>query len=111
VLEFLGRGLLACLLLLLLIALDVATLRRQRIREAEAIRQITLTDAVHFRLGRLLAPVVRYRRGVWVITVAVASEPGAIVAPLLATVADIFAHTRYEVHLRAPDRSRRTEAR
>jgi hypothetical protein len=73
--------------------------RRQQRRQAEVLRQIALTDALHARLGALVAPVVRWRYRAWQVAVAVPFERPAIVAAVVATVQDVFGRVRYEVVL------------
>ena len=70
-----------------LAALMWLTARRQARRQAEILRQIALTDALHARLGALLAPVVRWRHRAWQVAVAVPFERPEIVASVL-TAAD-----------------------
>ena len=82
-----------------LAALVMLTERRQQRRQAEVLRQIALTDALHARLGALVAPVVRWRRRAWQVAVAVPFERPAVVTAVLATVHEVFAHARYEVVL------------
>jgi hypothetical protein len=60
--------------------------RRQERTAADVARQIALTDALHARLGALVAPVVRRRRRLWQIEIAVPVEQPAVVASVLATV-------------------------
>ena len=73
--------------------------RRGQRRQAEVLRQIALTDALHARLGALVAPVVRWRHRAWQVAVAVPFERPAIGAAVLATVQEMFAQVRYEVVL------------
>ena len=73
--------------------------RRQQRRQAEVLRQIALTDALHARLGALVAPVVRWRRRAWRVAVAVPFERPAIGAAVLATVQEMFGRVSYEVVL------------
>lgn len=82
-----------------LVALVMLTERRRQRRQAEVLRQIALTDALHARLGALVAPVVRWRHRAWQVAVAVPFERPAIVAAVLATVQEMFAQVRYEVVL------------
>jgi hypothetical protein len=84
-------GTLAALLLL-------AERRRQR-RHDEIARQVALTDALHARLGALVAPVVRWRRRAWEVAVAVPFERPEVVAAVLATAGEVFERARYEVVL------------
>ena len=73
--------------------------RRQQRRRDEIARQIALTDALHARLGALVAPVVRWRRRAWRVAVAVPFERPAVMAAVLATAADVFDQAPYEVVL------------
>ena len=73
--------------------------RWRRRRQAEVLRQIALTDALHARLGALVAPVVRRRHRAWQVAVAVPFERPAVVATVLATVHEMFGQDRYEVVL------------
>ncbi len=78
--------------------------RRQRRRLAEVGRQIALTDAIHARLGAVVAPQVRLRRrGRWEVAIAAPLESPPMVAEVLAIVERVFAHpggAPYEVILR-----------
>ena len=61
------------------------TSRRERLRGEVVARQIALTDAVHERLGAVVAPVVRRRRrGGWQVRIAVPFERPAVTEALLA---------------------------
>ena len=82
-----------------LAALVMLIERRGQRRQAEVLRQIALTDALHARLGALVAPVVRWRHRAWQVAVAVPFERPAIVATVLATVQEMFGRVRYEVVL------------
>jgi len=82
-----------------LAALVMLIERRHQRRQAEILRQIALTDALHARLGALVAPVVRRRHRAWQVAVAVPFERPAIVAAVLATVQGMFGQVRYEVVL------------
>ena len=73
--------------------------RRQEWRRAEVLRQIALTDALHARLGALVAPVVRWRHRAWRVAVAVPLEQPAVVSAVLTTVDEVFGRVRYEVVL------------
>jgi hypothetical protein len=73
--------------------------RRAQRRAAEVQRQIALTDALHARLGALVAPVVRWRDRAWQIAVAVPFERPDVVAAVLATTDEMFGRARYEVVL------------
>lgn len=74
--------------------------RRQRAREAGIARQIALTDALHARLGAVVAPVVRRRRHGWDVSIAVPVERPDVTAVVLATVDAAFDGARYELRLR-----------
>lgn len=82
-----------------LAALVTLIQRRHQRRQAEVLRQIALTDALHARLGALVAPVVRWRHRAWQVAVAVPFERPAIVATVLTTVQEMFGRVRYEVVL------------
>ena len=82
-----------------LAALAMLIERRGQRRQAEILRQIALTDALHARLGALVAPVVRRRHRAWQVAVAVPFERPAIIATVLATVHEMFGQVRYEVAL------------
>jgi len=82
-----------------LAALMWLTARRQARRQAEILRQIALTDALHARLGALLAPVVRWRHRAWQVAVAVPFERPEIVASVLAAADQVLGLARYEVVL------------
>ena len=73
--------------------------QRQQRRHAEIARQIALTDALHARLGGLVAPVVHERRGAWRVAVAVPYERPAVVATVLDTIDEVFGRVGYEVVL------------
>ena len=85
--------------MVLTVALLLAAERRQRRVQSEVARQIALTDALHGRLGALLAPVVRRRGGVWQVSVAVPVEDAGIVGVLLTTVDGVFGSSAYELRL------------
>ena len=57
--------------------------RLQNRRDAERDRQIMLTDAIHWELGAVAAPVVSRRRGGWRVSMAVPFDRPAEVAALL----------------------------
>jgi hypothetical protein len=85
--------------------------RRQRRRTDEIRRQIALTDALHARLGALLAPVVRRRSRTWQVLVAVPIERPGVMAAVLEVVDQTFERGAYEVVVRrqaSPARSRST---
>jgi hypothetical protein len=68
------------------------TSRRERLRGEGVARQIALTDAVHERLGAVVAPVVRSRRrGGWQVRIAVPFERPAVTEALLAIALEAFA--------------------
>jgi hypothetical protein len=68
------------------------TSRRARRRGEVVARQIALTDAVHERLGAVVAPVVRRRRrGGWQVRIAVPFERPAVTEALQAIVLEAFA--------------------
>lgn len=81
------------------VALLAAAERRQRRVQSEVAHQIALTDALHQRLGALVAPFVRRRGGVWRISVAVPAGDGPTVGIVFRAVDDIFGHQAYEVRL------------
>ena len=85
--------------LVLAVALLLAVERRHHHRESEVARQIALTDALHARLGALVAPVVRRRHGVWRVSIAVPVEQPRIVGALLAIVDEVFGRAAYELRL------------
>jgi len=68
--------------------------RRERRRQMEIERQIALTDALHARLGAIVAPVVRLRREGWCVAVAVPFERPAVVDAVLASVHEQFGRAR-----------------
>ena len=79
--------------IVVLVALLMVSERRQAHRRDEVLRQIALTDALHARLGAMVAPVVRRRQRAWRV------ERPAVVAAVLATAAEVFGQTRYEIEL------------
>jgi hypothetical protein len=85
--------------LVLVVALLLAVDGRHRRRESEVARQIALTDALHARLGALVAPVVRRRHGVWRVSVAVPVDQPRIIGALLAIVDEVFGRAAYELRL------------
>lgn len=85
--------------IVVLVALLMVSERRQAHRRDEVLRQIALTDALHARLGAMVAPVVRRRQRAWRVAVAVPFERPAVVAAVLATAAEVFGQTRYEIEL------------
>jgi hypothetical protein len=67
------------------------TSRRERLRGEVVARQIALTDAVHERLGAVVAPVVRRRRrGGWQVRITVPFERPAVTEALLAIALEAF---------------------
>jgi hypothetical protein len=95
--------LLAVLIFATLIAAVAALLlvaeRRQARRQHEVSRQIALTDALHARLGAVVAPVVRRRQRAWQVVVAVPFERPEVVTAVLATTDEVLGRVRYEVVL------------
>jgi hypothetical protein len=85
--------------LALVIGLLAAVERRRRHRQAEIARQIALTDALHARLGALVAPVVRRRGDRWQVSLAVPLEDGGVVAAVLTTIDEVFGRVAYELQL------------
>jgi hypothetical protein len=73
--------------------------RARRHRDAEIGRQIALTDAIHARLGAVVAPLVRQRRAGWNIAVAVPFERPAVVDGVLASVNEEFGRSHYDIVL------------
>jgi len=57
--------------------------RLQNHRDSERDRQIMLTDAIHWELGAVAAPVVSRRRGGWRVLMAVPLDRPAEVAAIL----------------------------
>jgi hypothetical protein len=65
--------------------------RLQDSRELERDRQIELTDAIHWELGAIAAPLVRRRRGGgWRVSMAVPLDRSVEVAALVSLVAKHF---------------------
>src|ERR1043166_6484432 len=85
--------------MILTAALLAAAERRQRRVQSEVARQIALTDALHARLGALLAPVVRRRAGVWQVGVAVPMQDRHVVGAVLRTAGEVFGGEAYELRL------------
>lgn len=85
---------------ILTVALLMGADRRQQRVQAEVGRQIALTDALHARLGALVAPVVRRRGRLWQVSVAVPVEDPVIAGAVLATVDEVFGRAAYELRLR-----------
>ena len=98
----------ATLLGLVLLAVPLAAVvalaglvdRRRARRRAEIARQIALTDALHARLGAVVAPFVRWRRRRWEVAVAVPFERPEVVTGVLTTVDEMFGQAAWEVVLR-----------
>jgi hypothetical protein len=66
--------------------------RRQDRRDLQRDQQIMLTDAIHWELGAVAAPVVRRRPGGgWRVSMAVPIDRPAVVASLLRVTARHFA--------------------
>ena len=86
--------------IVLTVALLAAAERRDRRVRAEVGRQIALTDALHARLGALLAPVVRRQGRGWQVSVAVPIERPSVVGAVLATADEVFGREAYELRLR-----------
>lgn len=82
-----------------IIALMAVIRWRQALRHQAIGRQISLTDALHARLGAAVAPVVERRHRAWRIAVAVPFERPVVVAAVLATIDECFGRTRHEVVL------------
>ena len=83
--------------------------RRQDRRDLQRDQQIMLTDAIHWELGAVAAPVVNRRRGGgWRVSMAVPIDRPAVVTALLRVTARHFAAekaaARLEIVLR-PDTS------
>ena len=78
-------------------------------RELTRYRQIELTDAIHWELGAVAAPVVRRRySGDWLVSMTVPLDRPALVASILQVTGRYFAASpqaeRFEIVL-VPDRS------
>jgi hypothetical protein len=84
----------------LTVALLLAAERRQTRQRAQVSRQIALTDALHARLGAVLAPVVRRHQQVWEISVALPADDPAILGALFSTVDEVFGRVAFELRLR-----------
>ena len=69
----------------------VRTAQRENLRQDVRARQIALTDAVHARLGAVVAPVVRRLRRGWQVRIAVPLECAAMTQALLAIAREAFA--------------------
>jgi hypothetical protein len=73
--------------------------RRQARRRDEIARQVALTDALHARLGAVVAPVVRRRRGGWQVAVAVPVGRPGVVAAVLSSADEVFGRAGHELVL------------
>jgi hypothetical protein len=73
--------------------------RRLARRHREIARQIALTDALHARLGAVVAPVVRRRQHGWHVAVAVPVERAGVVATVLSAADEVFGPGGYEIAL------------
>jgi hypothetical protein len=69
--------------------------RERRHREVQDV-QIALTDAIHERLGAAAAPVVRRRRRVWRVSMAVPFQRPIVIEALLAIVLEGFAPDEHD---------------
>jgi hypothetical protein len=90
-------------------ALLVLAERLEDRRELTLHRQIELTDAIHWELGAVAAPVVRRRlSGDWLVSMTVSLDRPALVASILQVTERYFAASpaaeRFEIVL-TPDRS------
>ena len=86
-----GIVLVASPMLMIGLFLRVANWRERRRNEGYA-RQIALTDAIHWELGAVVAPMVERRsRGVWMVRMAVPLDSPALVATLLGITERVFA--------------------
>ena len=65
--------------------------RRDRLQNDVRRRQIALTDAVHERVGAIVAPVVRRFHSGWQVRIAVPFEHPAVTEALLPIVLETFA--------------------
>jgi hypothetical protein len=88
--------------LAVLVGLGALIDRRHARREEEILRQVAITDALHARLGAVVAPVVRRRARAWRVSVAVPAERPIVVAALLAAVEQALGGARYEIVLGRP---------
>jgi hypothetical protein len=95
----LGALLVLSIPILALVALAQLSERRRAHREREILQQIALTDALHERLGAVVAPVVHRRGRVWRVAVAVPFERPSVGATVLQTAHELFGGVRYEVVL------------
>jgi hypothetical protein len=75
----------------ILIGLFAGMNRRAQLQTDVRQRQISLTDALHERLGAIVAPVVRRRRGGWQVHIAVPLERPALTEALLPIMLESFA--------------------
>ena len=77
--------------------------RLQDRRDSERDRQIELTDAIHWEMGAVAAPVVRRRRGGgWRVSMAIPLEKLGQVAALVSLVQKHFGAERLEIVLTPP---------
>jgi hypothetical protein len=65
--------------------------RRERLQADVRQRQISLTDAVHERVGAIVAPVVHRRHGGWQVHIAVPLERPVVTEALLPIMLESFA--------------------
>jgi hypothetical protein len=95
----LGLTLAASPLLLMAGVLLLVERRRAR-RQVEVARQIALTDALHARLGALVAPLVTRRQRHWRISMALPADQPAVLAAVLRTVDEVFGRAPHELVVR-----------
>jgi hypothetical protein len=96
------------IVLALLAWADRCERRRREVHE----RQIALTDCIHERLGAVAAPVVRRRRGVWYVALAVPFDRPSLIEALVAIVLETFAaQERRSLHIVLTHRPERPAAR
>jgi len=95
----LGALLVLSMPIVALVALAQLSEHRRAHREREILQQIALTDALHGRLGAVVAPVVHRRGRVWQVMVAVPFERPSVGATVLQTAHELFGGVRYEVVL------------
>src|SRR5262245_33993625 len=74
-----------------MLALFAWTSRWKRRQADVRARQIALTDAIHERLGAVVAPLVRRGRRGWQVHIAVSFEHRATMDAVLAVVREVFA--------------------
>jgi Zn-dependent M32 family carboxypeptidase len=77
--------------------------RRERRRRAEVARQVALTDALHARLGAVVAPMVRRSHRSWEVRIAVPFEQPDVVRSVVSTVSEVLGHVAYELRLHQQD--------